>query len=62
MPRVYHWIYTATMKEAVYAKIANIILKESTVTSANRNTIDHTERVGMKPMCAHVRLFYRFSP
>lgn len=48
----------ATMKVAVFAKIANTIPKASIVTNANRNTIVHTENTGMKPMSADVsRIF-----
>lgn len=47
----------ANMKEVVFVKIVNIILRESTVTNVNRSIIGHTESIGMKPMCANVRSF-----
>lgn len=50
----YRWTYMADMKVVVYAKIVNTIQKASIVINANRNTIDHTENIGTKPMCADV--------
>lgn len=54
--KVYRWIYMDDMKAVVNVKIVSIIQKESTVINANRNFIDHMENIGMKPMCAHVRI------
>lgn len=60
--KVYRWTYMADMKVAVYAKIANTIPKESIVINANRNSIDHMENIGMKPMCAEVSDPLSFDP
>lgn len=57
----YRWIFMVIMKVVVFVKIVNTIPKVSIVTNANRNSIDHTENTGMKPMCADVRFFFFFD-
>lgn len=43
------------MKVVEYVRNVSTIQRVSTVTSANRSTIDPMESTGMKRMCANVR-------
>lgn len=52
--KVYRWTFMADMTAVAFAKIANTIPKASTVISANRNSIDHMESIGMKRTCVEV--------
>lgn len=51
----FRWTFMADLPVAACVKIVNTTPRASIATSANRNSIGHTESIGTKRMCADVR-------